>query len=318
MHNLTGSSIGNSNSTMVSDDDKKILSKGRIVLLSLFLGLFLAMIPAADVMAKSFSITDYPNNENYRKGTKMYINDTVTWTVTSQDKIPGDGVCLRIIPLNQDGTQLAGWDQRIYSEQINQTDDFPKSVTAHIPIDLPSFLDRPYTELDHFSVWVINNRDGDLIVYIKPVFVDDIKDAEEPEESEKEPEEEEETKTIYNPDAINAGYYVNGVLQSNAVIGKQAQSPVAASIFAASLPKGWRSAFSMSMSYNGKNEYSLKNGTIVLYVPEAFQKSGRQYAILAMGRNGNVVLCPDTDRIQNTVTVTPGVEGYAYELIYKD
>ncbi len=121
-----------------------------------------------------------------------------------------------------------------------------------------------------------------------------------------------------NPDAIAAYYYVNGVLQTNAIIGKQEQSALATSVFKAAVPAGWNWAFPMSMSYNGKNEYSLKNGTIKLYVPAAYQKSGRQFAFLAMDKNGKVILLPDQDVLENTVTVTPNIEGYAYVLIYKD
>ncbi len=122
---------------------------------------------------------------------------------------------------------------------------------------------------------------------------------------------------IVNPDAIGAYYYVNGVLQTNAIIGKQEQSALATNVFKAAVPAGWNWAFSMSMSYNGKNEYSLKNGTIKLYVPATLRKSGRQFAILAMDKNGKVILLPDQDVLANTVTVTPNVEGYAYVLIYK-
>lgn len=121
-----------------------------------------------------------------------------------------------------------------------------------------------------------------------------------------------------NPDAIGAYYYVNGVIQTNAIIGKQEQSALATSVFKAAVPAGWNWAFPMSMSYNGKNEYSLKNGTIKLYIPAAYQKSGRQFAFLAMDKKGKVILLPDQDVLANTVTVTPNIEGYAYVLIYKD
>ncbi|MCR5301564.1 MAG: hypothetical protein K6E49_03895 [Lachnospiraceae bacterium] len=121
-----------------------------------------------------------------------------------------------------------------------------------------------------------------------------------------------------NPDAIAAFYYVNNILQSNAIIGKQEQSALATAVFKGAVPAGWNWAFSMSMSLDGKNEYSLKNGTIKLYVPPAYKNSGREYAILAMDKNGKVFFLPDQDTVSDTVTVTPNIEGYAYVLIYKD
>ena len=37
------------------------------------------------------------------------------------------------------------------------------------------------------------------------------------------------------------------------------------------------------------------NGTIVLYIPEAYQKKGRKYAIMAIDKSGNVTILEDTD-----------------------
>ena len=108
------------------------------------------------------------------------------------------------------------------------------------------------------------------------------------------------------------------MLQDNALIGKQEQSDLAKALFSAAVPNGWSEAFSMSMSLNGVNEYSRKDGTIVLYVPAAFQKAGRQFAFLAMDKNGAVVMLQDLDALPNLVTVSPKIEGYAYYLIYKD
>lgn len=122
----------------------------------------------------------------------------------------------------------------------------------------------------------------------------------------------------HNPDALNSHYYLNGMLNDNYSLGKTEQSLLGQIAFNAARPKGWNKAFSMSMSYKGRNEYSKKEGTIVLYIPEAYQKKGRKYAIMAIDKSGNVSILEDTDIYPYLVTVTPGLEGYAYELIYSD
>ena len=63
---------------------------------------------------------------------------------------------------------------------------------------------------------------------------------------------------------------------------------------------------------------SLKNGTLKLYIPTEYQKAGRQFAIIAMDKNGKTYLLTDTDTDPGTVTVNVSFEGYAMELIYKD
>lgn len=129
---------------------------------------------------------------------------------------------------------------------------------------------------------------------------------------------EEESVINHNPDALNSHYYLNGMLNDNYSLGKTEQSLLGEIAFNAARPKGWKKAFSMSMSYKGRNEYSKKEGTIVLYIPEAYQKKGRKYAIMAIDKSGNVSILEDTDIYPYLVTVTPGLEGYAYELIYSD
>ncbi len=123
---------------------------------------------------------------------------------------------------------------------------------------------------------------------------------------------------VVNPNAIGAFYYMNGILVTNATIGKTEQGSLAKAVFNASIPLGWNSAFSFNLSINGKNEYSKKDGTIVLYVPSELQKEGREYKILAMDKNGKVFEVKDSDTNPNVVTFTPNIEGYAYYLIYKD
>ncbi len=135
----------------------------------------------------------------------------------------------------------------------------------------------------------------------------------------KDDDEGDKTPFINNPDAISATYYSkNKVKQVNAILGKQKQSDLAEGVFRAAVPAGWKWAFSMSMSVDGKNEYSLKDGTIELIIPNEYQKAGRQFAILAMDKSGNVIKLDDMDKDPNKITVSPNVEGYAYVLIYTD
>nr|MCR5237264.1 InlB B-repeat-containing protein [Lachnospiraceae bacterium] len=122
-----------------------------------------------------------------------------------------------------------------------------------------------------------------------------------------------------NPDALIAFYYLkNGTLDPKAKIGKEVQGAAANAAFKMAVPAGWKEAFTFSMSNEDKHTYTLKDGTIKLYVPEGFQKAGRMYAILAMGQKGAVKLLSDTDTLASWITVNPNVEGYAFELIYMD
>ena len=122
-----------------------------------------------------------------------------------------------------------------------------------------------------------------------------------------------------NPYAIGAYYYVKGILQTNVMIGIQAQSLMAEAVFRAAIPAAWHEAFFLSMTVNGKNEYSKKEGTIVINIPQGYQKAGREYALLGMDKEGKIKTFTDQDRNQNTFTAgLLDFEGYQFMLIYKD
>ena len=93
---------------------------------------------------------------------------------------------------------------------------------------------------------------------------------------------------------------------------------IAKALFKASTPVGWNETFSFNMMVNGKADYSLKSGTFTLQIPAEYLKAGRQFAILAMGKNGQVFTLPDTDTNPATITVNVNFDGYAMDLIYKD
>lgn len=123
---------------------------------------------------------------------------------------------------------------------------------------------------------------------------------------------------VVNPNSITCYYIVNGVIDPKALFGKQEQGPACKASFTASCPKGWTEAFSFSMSYEGANTTTLKNGTLQLYIPGQFQKAGRQYAVMAMDKYGVVHIYQDTDALPFVFTAPLNFEGYAFNLIYKD
>ena len=100
---------------------------------------------------------------------------------------------------------------------------------------------------------------------------------------------------------------------------KQEQGAAAKAAFAATLPAGYKQAFTFNMITNGKSpDYSLKKGTFTLSIPPEFLKAGRTYALRVIDKSGNVILLPDADNKPDTITVSVNVEGYAFDLIYKD
>ena len=102
--------------------------------------------------------------------------------------------------------------------------------------------------------------------------------------------------------------------------GYQEQGAAAAELFKAAVPAGWIKAFSFNvLDQKRQPELSVKNGVMTLFIPGEYFKANRQYALLGMNKAGQVILFSDTDQNPNTVTVNlANMDGYAFELIYKD
>jgi hypothetical protein len=49
-----------------------------------------------------------------------------------------------------------------------------------------------------------------------------------------------------------------------------------------------------------------------------FQKTGRQFAIMGINKDGKVILFENTSKVPFNVASDISLEGYAFELIYKD
>lgn len=134
----------------------------------------------------------------------------------------------------------------------------------------------------------------------------------------KEDDDSDDTPFIYNPDALAAVYYENGVPSWKAKFGKQTQGAACAMAFKNALPAGWKEGITFSMSVEDKYTYDPKTGTLVLCVPDALQKTGRQYAVMGIDKNGKVTVFYDTDNKPFLFTSKLNLEGYAFALIYKE
>ena len=123
---------------------------------------------------------------------------------------------------------------------------------------------------------------------------------------------------VLNPDEWTVFYYVNGSLEPRAKFGKQTQGDACRLAFKTALPAGWQEAFTFSMTMNDRHTTDLKDGTLMLCVPEGLQKTGREYAVMGIDKNGRVTVFTDTDKQPFMLTSRLYLEGYAFELIYKD
>ncbi|MCR5734539.1 MAG: hypothetical protein K6G22_08045 [Lachnospiraceae bacterium] len=133
---------------------------------------------------------------------------------------------------------------------------------------------------------------------------------------------EEEDHTPINPDAIGAFFYEKGSERASerAKIGKQEQGPLAMNAFNAAIPKNWHSAFTMTLTIDDQQNNDRKDGTFKLFIPGAYQKLGRKYAVLALGVNGVQMLTntADTKKYPYVFTSPVDIQGCAFMLIYMD
>ncbi len=125
--------------------------------------------------------------------------------------------------------------------------------------------------------------------------------------------------TFIDPDWIGASYYDSkGNLLQNVSLGRQKQGLAGSVVFATSTPAGWKEAFPFSMTINGVSDNSLKDGILKIHIPGPCQKAGRQFAVLAIDKNGRIHVYQDADPQANVFSAKLDVEGYAFDLIYFD
>lgn len=115
-------------------------------------------------------------------------------------------------------------------------------------------------------------------------------------------------------------YYEANQAGSQCLIEHQGKACVAA--FKEATPKGYREAFSFNLLLkdNGffKPAFVKKTGKFVLNIPTQWQKPGRTFAVIGIGKNGKTKLFTDEDKSDETFTTTLNIEGYAFSLIYID
>jgi uncharacterized repeat protein (TIGR02543 family) len=122
-----------------------------------------------------------------------------------------------------------------------------------------------------------------------------------------------------NPDTVEGYFVVGGQIVPNVLMGKMKQGEAAQALFdRTSKAGGWIEAFTFNMAIDGKYEYTLKNGILTIIIPKEYRKAGRTFALMGLDKNANVVILNDTDTNPNTLTVNLNIEGYAFDLIYKD
>lgn len=186
------------------------------------------------------------------------------------------------------------------------------------------------------TTFIIKNSD----VEIKACFVKEDEASSKSEESEKSSdpqsqEKKDDEKDEHHSDHTPASWEKNPNEKQQLVIscvgmgtgfsaGYQEQGEIAKGIIRSAIPAGWKEAFSFNLLVNGKTDTSLKKGTLTLTIPTEYLntivsagQAGRQFAIVAMDKNGKTYLLTDTDTNPNTITANVAFEGYAMELIYK-
>ena len=96
------------------------------------------------------------------------------------------------------------------------------------------------------------------------------------------------------------------------------QGPLCQAAFKAAMPAGWTEGFSFNLTDGGVVSHDLKAGAMWINIPNYLRTPGRQFALLGIDKNGKVMVFNDLDEVPEVLAVMVNIEGYAFELIYKD
>ncbi|MCR4785357.1 MAG: hypothetical protein K5847_01745 [Lachnospiraceae bacterium] len=237
----------------------------------------------------------------------IYVNENNVGTMMGQTLSPGDVLNWRSAEITGRMKVYYVSDGTSYDSGKKRTTDGPYEHTIKT-CDTKGFLHWKVEDIGETNIY-----DGDnytmYTLNLKPI-IGDVKDDKD--------DDSDDTPFIYNPDALAAVYYENGVPSWKAKFGKQTQGAACAMAFKNALPAGWKEGITFSMSVEDKYTYDPKTGTLVLCVPDALQKTGRQYAVMGIDKNSKVTVFYDTDNKPFLFTSKLNLEGYAFALIYKE
>ena len=266
--------------------DRQVIKSRQKKFFAFCLAILIGCMPTVNVMAVTIEVNQ--NSANDMVGRSLDPGDVLSW-----HPVETSG-SMRVNYLS-DGTSFVG-------DTISTTDSYDYTIKS---CDSKGFIHWKVVNLDD------SNTIGGYRQYafdLKPVIGDD----------KEEDDDSDDTPFIYNPDALAAVYYENGVPSWKAKFGKQTQGAACAMAFKNALPAGWKEGITFSMSVEDKHTYDPKTGTLVLCVPDALQKTGRQYAVMGIDKNGKVTVFYDTDNKPFLFTSKLNLEGYAFALIYKE
>ncbi len=233
----------------------------------------------------------------------IYVNKDNVGTMMGQTLSPGD-------VLNWRSVDITGRMKVYYVSDGTTYDSGKKPANAEYEHTIKTCDAKGFLHWKVEDIGETDINDGDnykmYTLNLKPIIGDDKDD------------DSDDTPFIYNPDALAAVYYENGVPSWKAKFGKQTQGAACAMAFKNALPAGWKEGITFSMSVEDKHTYDPKTGTLVLCVPDALQKTGRQYAVMGIDKNSKVTVFYDTDNKPFLFTSKLNLEGYAFALIYKE
>ncbi len=84
------------------------------------------------------------------------------------------------------------------------------------------------------------------------------------------------------------------------------------------MPEGFMKGFSFSVTNGGQSAYSVKNGKISFKIPTYYLLAGRQFKLIVIDEDGNVKVFDNEATEDGRFEADLDVEGYSFELVYKD
>lgn len=120
--------------------------------------------------------------------------------------------------------------------------------------------------------------------------------------------------TIGGGQAVLSG----GTFGADTGIKMEEPGPLAEAAFAAAMPAGFAKAFSFSVTNGGQTTYSIKNGKISFKIPAQYLLAGRQFKLIGVDKDGKTKVFDNVATEDGSFEADVDIEGYQFELVYKD